>query len=218
MYIHTHIYTYMYGTLSFYSAFLLHIILHTSSIYIFKKYLNPWSKYSVMVWHYNSKALLENSPIIQHAVMSVVIHFTEDSFLLFSIDLLLSSLRSDLWTKRQMFSSSTLHVWESTNWWAQLKWSHPLFTVRKNKLDPFTVHCTLYIVFLAQILQLCIGNHDLFIRRRRVDSLEVQQMKAQAREERARKQVLTDTGRKKDIWLNVEARKVLQYLLPTVFL
>uniref|UniRef100_A0A8C6U2X6 Neurofibromin 2a (merlin) n=1 Tax=Neogobius melanostomus TaxID=47308 RepID=A0A8C6U2X6_9GOBI len=39
------------------------------------------------------------------------------------------------------------------------------------------------------ILQLCIGNHDLFMRRRRVDSLEVQQMKAQAREEHARKQV-----------------------------
>ena len=46
-------------------------------------------------------------------------------------------------------------------------------------------------VSLVQILQLCIGNHDLFMRRRRVDSLEVQQMKAQAREERARKQVLT---------------------------
>lgn len=40
-----------------------------------------------------------------------------------------------------------------------------------------------------KILQLCIGNHDLFIRRRRVDSLEVQQMKMQAREEKARKQV-----------------------------
>lgn len=39
------------------------------------------------------------------------------------------------------------------------------------------------------ILQLCIGNHNLFMRRRRVDSLEVQQMKAQARGERARKQV-----------------------------
>ncbi|XP_064209703.1 NF2, moesin-ezrin-radixin like (MERLIN) tumor suppressor a isoform X1 [Anguilla rostrata] len=39
------------------------------------------------------------------------------------------------------------------------------------------------------ILQLCIGNHDLFMRRRRVDSLEVQQMKSQAREEKARKQV-----------------------------
>uniref|UniRef100_UPI00398F49C6 merlin isoform X1 n=1 Tax=Pristiophorus japonicus TaxID=55135 RepID=UPI00398F49C6 len=39
------------------------------------------------------------------------------------------------------------------------------------------------------ILQLCIGNHDLFMRRRRVDSLEVQQMKTQAREEKARKQM-----------------------------
>ena len=44
-------------------------------------------------------------------------------------------------------------------------------------------------VCVLQILQLCIGNHDLFMRRRRVDSLEVQQMKSQAREERARKQV-----------------------------
>ena len=40
-----------------------------------------------------------------------------------------------------------------------------------------------------QILQLCIGNHDLFMRRRKADSLEAQQMKAQAREEKARKQV-----------------------------
>uniref|UniRef100_A0A3B3SNU7 NF2, moesin-ezrin-radixin like (MERLIN) tumor suppressor n=1 Tax=Paramormyrops kingsleyae TaxID=1676925 RepID=A0A3B3SNU7_9TELE len=39
------------------------------------------------------------------------------------------------------------------------------------------------------ILQLCIGNHDLFMRRRRVDSLEVQQMKTQAREEKARKRM-----------------------------
>uniref|UniRef100_A0A673II51 Neurofibromin 2a (merlin) n=1 Tax=Sinocyclocheilus rhinocerous TaxID=307959 RepID=A0A673II51_9TELE len=42
---------------------------------------------------------------------------------------------------------------------------------------------------LLSILQLCIGNHDLFMRRRRVDSLEVQQMKMQAREEKARKQI-----------------------------
>uniref|UniRef100_A0A674JLU1 FERM domain-containing protein n=1 Tax=Terrapene triunguis TaxID=2587831 RepID=A0A674JLU1_9SAUR len=34
------------------------------------------------------------------------------------------------------------------------------------------------------ILQLCIGNHDLFMRRRKVDSIEIQQMKAQAREEK----------------------------------
>ncbi|EMP41077.1 Merlin [Chelonia mydas] len=36
------------------------------------------------------------------------------------------------------------------------------------------------------VLQLCIGNHDLFMRRRNVDSIEIQQMKAQARAEKAR--------------------------------
>uniref|UniRef100_A0A8C5LZ22 Merlin n=1 Tax=Leptobrachium leishanense TaxID=445787 RepID=A0A8C5LZ22_9ANUR len=48
--------------------------------------------------------------------------------------------------------------------------------------------CKIFLFFFI-ILQLCIGNHDLFMRRRKSDSLEVQQMKAQAREEKARKQM-----------------------------
>ena len=42
---------------------------------------------------------------------------------------------------------------------------------------------------LFQILELCVGNHELFMRRRKPDPMEVQQMKAQAREEKARKQM-----------------------------
>ena len=42
---------------------------------------------------------------------------------------------------------------------------------------------------LLQILELCVGNHELFMKRRRPDSMEIQQMKAQAREEKHRKQV-----------------------------
>ncbi|KAA0202072.1 hypothetical protein HAZT_HAZT011261 [Hyalella azteca] len=42
------------------------------------------------------------------------------------------------------------------------------------------------------ILDLSIGNHDLFKRRRKPDSIEVQQMKAVAREEKARRQVEKD--------------------------
>lgn len=37
------------------------------------------------------------------------------------------------------------------------------------------------------ILQLCMGNHDLYMRRRKPDTIEVQQMKAQAKEERQMK-------------------------------
>ncbi|XP_022120740.1 merlin [Pieris rapae] len=39
------------------------------------------------------------------------------------------------------------------------------------------------------ILDLCIGNHDLYMRRRKPDTMEVQQMKAQAKEEKVRRQV-----------------------------
>ncbi|KAM4529756.1 ezrin b isoform 1-T2 [Fundulus diaphanus] len=37
------------------------------------------------------------------------------------------------------------------------------------------------------ILQLCMGNHDLYMRRRKPDTIEVQQMKAQAKEEKQQK-------------------------------
>ncbi|XP_068609848.1 ezrin b [Brachionichthys hirsutus] len=39
-----------------------------------------------------------------------------------------------------------------------------------------------------RILYLCMGNHDLYMRRRRPDSIEVQQMKAQAQEERKKRE------------------------------
>ncbi|XP_034432782.1 ezrin a isoform X1 [Hippoglossus hippoglossus] len=43
-----------------------------------------------------------------------------------------------------------------------------------------------------RILQLCMGNHELYMRRRKADSIEVQQMKAQAKEERLQKKTEKD--------------------------
>ncbi|XP_061082245.1 radixin-like isoform X2 [Conger conger] len=40
-----------------------------------------------------------------------------------------------------------------------------------------------------RILALCMGNHELYMRRRKPDTIEVQQMKAQAREEKQQKQL-----------------------------
>ncbi|XP_059483546.1 merlin [Neocloeon triangulifer] len=39
------------------------------------------------------------------------------------------------------------------------------------------------------ILDLCIGNHDMFMRRRKPDTVDVQQMKTQAKEEKLRRQI-----------------------------
>ncbi|KAB1253059.1 Moesin [Camelus dromedarius] len=45
-----------------------------------------------------------------------------------------------------------------------------------------------------RILALCMGNHELYMRRRKPDTIEVQQMKAQAREEKHQKQMERWTG------------------------
>jgi phosphorylcholine metabolism protein LicD len=44
------------------------------------------------------------------------------------------------------------------------------------------------LIINKRILELCMGNHELYMRRRKEDSIEVQQMKAQAKEERAARQ------------------------------
>ena len=40
-----------------------------------------------------------------------------------------------------------------------------------------------------RILALCMGNHELYMRRRKPDTIEVQQMKAQAKEEKSKRQM-----------------------------
>lgn len=52
------------------------------------------------------------------------------------------------------------------------------------------------VVFYSQklkvnklILDLCVHNHDIFMRRRKPDTMEIQQMKQQAKEEKQRRQI-----------------------------
>lgn len=56
-----------------------------------------------------------------------------------------------------------------------------------------------------RILALCMGNHELYMRRRKPDTIEVQQMKAQAKEERAAKQQEREKLRRE-----IEARELAE--------
>jgi radixin len=57
-----------------------------------------------------------------------------------------------------------------------------------DRKSPDFIFYTAKLVINKRILDLCMGNHELFMRRRKADSIEVQQMKAQAKEERAARQ------------------------------
>ncbi|VDP65632.1 unnamed protein product, partial [Schistosoma curassoni] len=67
--------------------------------------------------------------------------------------------------------------------------------LKSSNLNSETVLISVVEVWLADpnqaktVMSMCAGNHSLFMRRRQPDSIEVQQMRAQAREERARREV-----------------------------
>ncbi|XP_025073786.1 moesin/ezrin/radixin homolog 2 isoform X2 [Pogonomyrmex barbatus] len=82
---------------------------------------------------------------------------------------------------------------KTTFTWSEIR--HISFDDKKFVIKPMEKTSPNFMFFSQKarmnklILDLCIGNHDLFMRRRKPDSMEVQQMKAQAKEEKSRRQI-----------------------------
>ncbi|CAJ1074583.1 ezrin a [Xyrichtys novacula] len=80
--------------------------------------------------------------------------------------------------------------------WSEIK--NISFSDRKFIIKPIDKKSTDFIFYAARlrvnkgILQLCMGNHNLYLRRRKTDTIEVQQMKAQAKQERLQKRMERD--------------------------
>ncbi|KAF2880405.1 hypothetical protein ILUMI_25762 [Ignelater luminosus] len=82
---------------------------------------------------------------------------------------------------------------KTTFTWSEIR--HISFDDKKFIIKPVDKNSPNFVFFSQKvrmnklILDLCIGNHDLFMRRRKPDSMELQQMKAAAKEEKQRRQV-----------------------------
>lgn len=82
---------------------------------------------------------------------------------------------------------------KTTFTWSEIR--HISFDDKKFIIKPVEKSSPNFVFFSQKvrmnklILDLCIGNHDLFMRRRKPDTMEVQQMKAQAKEEKLRRQI-----------------------------
>jgi hypothetical protein len=77
--------------------------------------------------------------------------------------------------------------------WSEIKnisYNDKKFTIKPiDKKAPDFVFYSPRLRINKRILALCIGNHELYMRRRKPDTIEVQSMKAQAREEKHSKQM-----------------------------
>lgn len=90
--------------------------------------------------------------------------------------------------------SNTSKVMISIILWNRSEIRNISFNDRKFVIKPIDKKAPDFVFFAPRlrinkrILALCMGNHELYMRRRKPDTIEVQQMKAQAREEKLAKQ------------------------------
>ncbi|KAL5017365.1 hypothetical protein ScPMuIL_006954 [Solemya velum] len=110
--------------------------------------------------------------------------------------------KTDLWLG---VDAEGLNIYERDNrltpktsfHWSEIK--NISFNDKKFVIKPVDKKAPNFVFFAPKnrinklILELCVGNHNLYTQRRKPDPMEIQQMKAQARDERTRKQ--TDRSR-----------------------
>lgn len=76
--------------------------------------------------------------------------------------------------------------------WSEIRnvsFSNKKFVIKSvDKKAPDFVFYTTHMKINKRILSLCMGNHEMYMRRRKPDSIEIQQMKAQTQEEKMARQ------------------------------
>lgn len=98
-----------------------------------------------------------------------------------------TALGLNMYEKENKLTPKTSFPWSEIR---HVSFDDKKFTIKPvDKSAPNCVFFSHKVRMNKLILDLCIGNHDLFMRRRKPDSMEVQQMKTQAKEEKTRRQI-----------------------------
>lgn len=115
-----------------------------------------------------------------------------------------TSMGLNIYEKSNKLSPCTTFQWSEIK---HISFDDKKFTIRPiDSKSPNFVFYSQKLRINKMILDLCIGNHDLFMRRRKPDTMEIQQMKAQAKEEKQRRQI-----EKKKLAKEVELRKLAEH-------
>lgn len=93
----------------------------------------------------------------------------------------------NIYEKENKLQPRTVFQWSEIR---NISFDDKKFTIKPiDKQAPNFIFYSTKLRMNKLILDLCIGNHELFMRRRKPDTIEIQQMKAQAKDEKQRRQV-----------------------------
>ncbi|XP_020778213.1 radixin-like [Boleophthalmus pectinirostris] len=175
---------------------------------------NQWEE-RIQVWHQEHKgmlredAMLEYLKIAQDLEMYGVNYFSiknkKGSELWLGVD----ALGLNIYDKKDKMTPKIGFPWSEIR---NISFNDKKFVIKPiDKKSPDFVFYVPRLRINKRILALCMGNHDLYMRRRKPDSIEVQQMKAQAREEKSKRQMeraLLESEKKKRENAEKETEKI----------
>ncbi|KAL7019533.1 hypothetical protein ACKWTF_011144 [Chironomus riparius] len=99
----------------------------------------------------------------------------------------ITALGLNIYEKENKLQPRTVFQWSEIK---NISFDDKKFTIKPiDKAAPNFIFYSTKLRMNKLILDLCIGNHELFMRRRKPDTIEIQQMKAQAKEEKQRRQI-----------------------------
>ncbi|XP_069387205.1 moesin-like isoform X3 [Paralichthys olivaceus] len=175
---------------------------------------NEWEE-RIQVWHQEHKrmlredAMVEYLKIAQDLEMYGVNYFSiknkKGSELWLGVD----ALGLNIYDKKDKMTPKIGFPWSEIR---NISFNDKKFVIKPiDKKSPDFVFYVPRLRINKRILALCMGNHDLYMRRRKPDTIEVQQMKAQAREEKNKRQMeraLLESEKKKRENAEKETEKI----------
>ncbi|KAM3866846.1 moesin-like [Diretmus argenteus] len=175
---------------------------------------NQWEE-RIQVWHQEHKgvlredAMVEYLKIAQDLEMYGVNYFSiknkKGSELWLGVD----ALGLNIYDKKDKMTPKIGFPWSEIR---NISFNDKKFVIKPiDKKAPDFVFYAPRLRINKRILALCMGNHDLYMRRRKPDTIEVQQMKAQARQEKNKRQMeraLLESEKKKRENAEKETEKI----------
>lgn len=146
-----------------------------------------WEK-RVTIWHeehsglIREKAMMEYLKLAQDLEMYGINYFDIKNKKQTELHLGVDALGLNIYEKEDKLTPKIAFPWSEIR---TISFNDRKFTIKPiDKKSPDFCFQLQRMRISKRILALCMGNHELYMRRRKPDSIEVQQMKAQAREER----------------------------------
>eukprot|EP00064_Thunnus_orientalis_P011757 superscaffoldBa00001733_g11788 len=177
---------------------------------------NQWEE-RIQVWHKEHKGMLREDAMVEYLKIAQDLEMYGVNY--FSIKnkkgselwLGVDALGLNIYDKKDKMTPKIGFPWSEIR---NISFNDKKFVIKPiDKKAPDFVFYVPRLRINKRILALCMGNHDLYMRRRKPDTIEVQQMKAQAREEKNKRQMeraLLETEKKKRENAEKETEKIAQ--------